>query len=335
MPSIKDIAALLQISPGTVSKGLNNASDVSEELKTKILKTAIDIGYVSKKMKKNDNSTLCVFLKNTNSDTNNQFCHDIILGFKYFAISSDYNVEVVTVSSEFQTTTDYDLYMLKNGYLGSFFIGFSLTDPWIENLYKTSLPTVLLDNFVPDNQKVAYIGTDNTEAMTQVIEHFYDLGHRRIGFLNGDEASMISLRRNTAFDYALSLFNLEHFENQVQYGHYDNATSRAQAPTFIQEGITAIICGGDIMAMALMSEYQNMGYHVPNDISIIGFDDLPLSAHLSPPLSSVRQDRDNLGRLAFSTLRNLTEGVPISQTLLRPTLVQRGSTHENAKKLLY
>ena len=331
MPSIKDIANLLQISPGTVSKGMNNAPDISEELKNKILQTAIEIGYVSKKMKKNKKATLCVFLKNTATDVNNQFCHDVILGFKYFALATEYSVEVINTSLAFQTNTDYDLYMLKNGYVGSFFIGFSLTDPWIKTLHKTSIPTVLLDNFIPENQKVAYIGTDNTEAMTQVIRHFHTLGHKKIAFLNGDEASMISVSRNTAFEYALSLFELERFDNQIQYGHYNPTTSRLHVPTFIEEDVTAIICGSDIMAMALMSEYQNKGYHVPHDISIIGFDDLPLSAHLTPPLSSVRQDRDSLGRLAFSTLRTLTDGIPISRTLLRPTLVERASTHLNLK----
>ena len=111
MATIKDIANILHISTGTVSKGLNGANDISDELRTKILDTAVSVGYMTKKMKHRDCWTVCIFVENMDLSTN-QFGYEIILGFKQEAIKSGLKVEIVNSDLEMQKEEKYDSYMI-------------------------------------------------------------------------------------------------------------------------------------------------------------------------------------------------------------------------------
>ncbi|MDE7258923.1 MAG: substrate-binding domain-containing protein, partial [Lachnospiraceae bacterium] len=91
-------------------------------------------------------------------------------------------------------------------------------------------------------------------------------------------------------------------------------------------GITAILCGNDLIASGVIEECTLRGFRVPEDISVVGFDDLPTSAQLTPPLTTIRQDCITLGKCGFFSLNSLINHVPISRTMLRPQLVVRKST---------
>ncbi len=111
---IKDIAEKLKISVGTVSKGLNGASDISYELTQLILDTAIEMGYKPKKMLNEDNKKLCIFITNMEYKSKNDFGYDIILGFKRHAIRDNWKVFIEEVTPDFQKENDYDKYMFIN-----------------------------------------------------------------------------------------------------------------------------------------------------------------------------------------------------------------------------
>ena len=95
---------------------------------------------------------------------------------------------------------------------------------------------------------------------------------------------------------------------------------------FLENGITAIICNQDTLASATLTQCQQLGFQIPDDISIIGFDDLPIAACTSPPLTTIRQDRLELGKSGFFALSSLLNHIPISTYLLHAQLIQREST---------
>lgn len=326
MATIKDIAAQLGISVSTVSKGLNGASDISTELRQLVLDTAVEMGYTTKKMKKEEHKKLCIFIENMDYETVNEFGYEIILGFRQAAFRDNWDVEVVPVNPAFQAIEKYDTFMLKNGYSGSFFVGFALHDDWISQLGSTSIPTVLFDNYVKHNPHVGYIGTDSAEAMDLIVEHLVHKGHKKIAFSNGFLSSMISIQRQQAFEDSMHAFNLEIDEALLAYGYFVADTARYHVPGFLAAGATAIICGNDLIASGAITECVQRGFRVPEDISIVGFDDLPISAHLSPPLTTIRQDRIELGKCGYYTLSSLMNSVSIGKTLLRPQLIERAST---------
>lgn len=326
MTTIKDIANRLGISVSAVSKGLNNASDISDDLRQLVLDTAVEMGYSTKRSRKEEHKKLCIFIENMEYETENQFGYEIILGFKQNAAPHHWDVDVVPVTPSFQMAHKYDTYMLENGYCGSFMIGFALHDEWMRQLSSTTKPTVLFDNHIKKNPNVCYLGTDNYEGMDLAIEHLSLLGHKKIAFLNGSLHSMVSEQRQEAYFISMRNHELEIDTQCTAYGYYVADSAKYHVPAFLAAGATAILCGNDLIASGVIKECQARGFRVPEDISVIGFDDLPLSALLNPPLTTIRQERNKLGKCAYFILNSLILHIAISKTLLRPQLIQREST---------
>ena len=326
MATIKDIANRLGISLSTVSKGLNGANDISEELRQMVLDTAVELGYTTKRMKKEDHKKLCIFIENMDYEAPDQFGYEIILGFKQAAYRDNWDVTVLPVNPTFQMQERYDTYMLKNGFSGAFLVGFALHDEWMSQLSSTTIPTTLFDNYVKKNPNVGYVGTDNFEGIDSAIDHIHSLGHKRIAFLNGSLNSMVSEQRQQAFIDSMESHNLTVDEDLIAHGFYVADSAKYHVPNFLAAGATAILCGNDLLAYGTIKECRSRGFRVPEDISVIGFDDLPTSSQFSPPLATVRQDRIELGKSGYYTLNSLIHHVSISKTLLRPQFITREST---------
>lgn len=326
MATIKDIANKLGISVSTVSKGLNGAPDISEELRQVVLDTAVELGYKTKKMQKKENKKLVLFIENMDYETDSQFGYEIILGFKQAAFRDNWEVVIQPVTPTFQASEKYDTYMLKNGYSGAFLVGFALHDDWLGQLSNTKIPTVLFDNYIKHNPMVGSVSTDNFEGIEECVRHLVELGHKKIAFLNGSLNSLVSDQRQQAFIDTMESYGLETPNSMLAYGFYVADTAKYHVPGFLSEGATAIMCGNDLIAMGVISECQNRGFKVPEDISVIGFDDLPISTHLNPPLTTVKQDRTELGKCGYYTLLSLLNKVSISRTTLRAQFIERQST---------
>lgn len=326
MATIKDIADRLGISVSTVSKGLNGASDISESLRQSVLDTAVELGYTTKQMRGKLPRKLCVFVENMEYETPEQFGYDIILGFRQQAFRLNYEVTVIPATPQLQSAEKYDTFMLKNGYVGAFMLGFALQDEWMEQFLATSIPTVLLDNYIRKNPAVSYVGTDSFEGIDDAIEHLTDLGHTRIGLINGSRNSMISDQRRQAYINSMTAHNLPFGDETMPYGYFVSDAAKPHVDSLLSMGMTAILCGNDLIASGVIDECAARGVRIPEDLSVIGFDDIPMSAKLNPPLTTIRQDRIELGKCGFFTLQSLISHVSISRTLLRPQLVLREST---------
>lgn len=332
MVTIKDIANRLNIAPSTVSKGLNNATDISPELQQLVLDTAIEMGYVTKKMKKETRKHLCIFVENMLYQNEDDFGFDIILGFKQGAVRDNWDITIVEATPELQESEPYDRYMVRNNFHGGFLLGFALKDPWMEQLEHTTIPTVLLDNYIRKNPNVAYIGTDSFEGIDLAIEHLKALGHKDIALLNGSQDSMVTTNRHDAFVISMKNQGLELNDDLVTYGYYVEESAKYHVPTLLENGATAIICGNDLLAVGAIKECKRLGVKVPEEVSIIGYDNLPIASSMTPALTTISQDRLDLGKNAYATLYWLVAKVPISRSLLRPTLIIRETTAKRKRK---
>ena len=326
MPTIKDIANKLGIAVSTVSKGLNGASDISDDMRQLVLDTAVEMGYASKRMKTKGTRKVCIFIENMDYGNIDQFGYEIIVGFKLSAARRHWDVSVVPANLNIQTVEKFDTYMLRNGYSGAFLLGFALHDDWVKQIQKTTVPTVLLDNYIERNNHVGYVGTDSYEGIDLAVDHLKNLGHKKIAFLNGSKNSMVSEERYQAFEQSMEKHGLVPDEALIEYGYYVPDCAKYHVPSFIENGATAIICASDLIASGVIAEVSKLGLNVPKDISVIGFDDLPIATSLNPPLTTIRQDRTDLGKSAFLLLDGLIHNVTISKLLLRAKFIQREST---------
>lgn len=326
MATIKDIANKLGVSVSTVSKGLNSAHDISDETRQLVLDTAIEMGYATKKMRNQEDKKVCVFIENMDYENMDEFGYDIITGFKKAAVRKNWDVTVIPVSLNLQTEENYDSYMLKHGFCGAFLIGFTLHEDWLKQLDKTTVPTVLLDNHIIGQPKVGYVGTDSFEGIHFAVSHLAKLGHQKIAFLNGTKNSMVSEERQQAFVQSMLSNGLTPDDNLIEYGYYVPDCAKYHVPNFLANGATAIMCASDLIATGVIAELNRRGLRVPEDISVIGFDDLPIASRLTPALTTIRQNRSDLGKSAASLLDNLLTDVAVSKVLLRAEFIERDST---------
>lgn len=326
MATLQDIADKLGITKGTVSKAINNAPDISETLRKTVLDTAVEMGYTKLRRQKTEARKLCIIIENMEYQEKHHFAHDILLGFRQLAEPEGFQVDIVPVTEQFQKHTPYEIFMLQNDYLGSFVVGFSLSDPWMRDFKTTQRPTVLYDNYVTANSCTASIGIDDNEGMELAVKHLKDLGHRRIGYLSSALGSYVMQQRYKAFFHAMRQHGLKADSSCSGATYHIVQCIEKHLPRLLDMGMTAIICSHDQIANAAMLHCQQLGLHVPGDISIIGHDDSPFCAYTAPPLTTIRQDRIELGKCGYYALSSILNEVFIGTMLLHAKLIVRNST---------
>lgn len=325
MATILDIAERLGVSKGTVSKALSGASDISETLRKTIVETAVEMGYTRLRRSKDPEKKVCIIIKNMDYTSPNHFGYDIVTGFRQMAEPAGLTVDIIPITDKIQKTASYDVYMLEHGYIGAFILGFSLNDPWMTDFKTSRTPAVLYDNYIKANPNTAYIGIDSDEGMDLAVSYLKRMGHKKIGYLSSALGSFYTQVRHKAFFLALKQNGLKAEPTQAGSSYHISECTGKHLPRLLHMGVSAIICSHDLLANAAMMQCQELGYHVPNDISIIGFDDLPLSSYTIPPLTTIRQNRTELGKCGYYALDSLLNQVYIGTILLHAQLMERES----------
>lgn len=326
MATIKDIANELHLSVSTISKGLSGASDVSDKTRQLILDTAMKMGYIPKQNRAGAGLTkICVFIENMGYERIEQFGYDIIVGFKLEAAAKKWDVSIVPLAMNQESAYNYDNYMKANHYAAGFLLGFTLHTDFIAQMRKTEIPTVLLDNVVY-NKNVACVGVDNQQGIYYAVEHLAQLGHKNIAMLNGEIISRVSQERLAGFRLGMEKCGLNVREELVAHGDYMADCAGKFVGYFIREGATAIVCASDLLAHGVLRELYRMGLRVPEDVSVTGFDDLPLASYTTPALTTIRQNRLAIGKNVCMVMEQIMNGNYVNRLLLMPELVVREST---------
>lgn len=320
-----DIARALGITKGTVSKALSGADDVSEATRKLVLEKAVEMGY-TRIARGSVRPKLAVFIENMSHEKPDDFGYDIIVGFRKMAEPAGYTVDVIPITQAFQRETHYDEYMMGHDYRGALFLGLSLPDPWMREFETCRFPTVLYDNHVPGNPKVSHVGVDNDEGMRMVISHLTALGHKRIGHLGSARGAYVYQQRYNSFFLALREHKLDDRRSLAGNAYHMSECISKYLPRLLEQGCTAIVCSHDKLASSVLTHLDDIGVRVPEDLSIVGFDDIPLSRYTTPTLTTVRQNRTELGKSAFYALTSLMNSVPISTLLLHAELIVRESS---------
>ncbi len=324
MATLEDIAHVLGVSKSTVSKALRGADDVSSAMRKAVLEKAVELGY-TRLPRGAEVPRLAVFITNMEYRNPEDFGYDIVIGFRKLAEPEGFQVDIVPLDYELERSISYDTYMIRENYLGGLFLGLSLDDPWLKDFETCRTPAVLYDNLVRGNPNVTYLGVDSAEGMRMSVAYLKAMGHRKIGYLSNALGSFVYRQRYQAFFQALEEEGLSHDEALAGISYYISVCTTEHLPKLLQRGCTAIVCSHDLLANSVLVHCRQMGVKVPEDVSILGFDDLPLCRFTTPSLTTIRQDRTNLGKSAFYALSSHLEGVALSTYLLHAELVRRAS----------
>ena len=324
MATLEDIARELGVSKSTVSKALNGAPDVSAAMRAAALDKAVELGYALP-TRRSASRKLALFITNMSCQTPDDFGYDIVVGFRKLAEPAGFQVDIIPLDRKTQEENRYDAYMMTNRYSGGLFLGLSLLDPWIEEFKTCKTPTVLYDNHIRENPHVAQLAVDCFEGMHLAVSYLKELGHKHIGYLSSALQAYVYQQRYHAFFRAMDECGLPGSQSLAGSAYHISECLSHHLPRLLDAGCTAIVCSHDNLAYSVLLHCRELGLRIPEDISIIGFDDLPLCRYSRPPLTTIRQDRMDLGKTAYSALWALMSGIPLSNMQLHAELIRRSS----------
>lgn len=324
MATMESIARALGLSKSTVSKALGGAGDVGEKTRRAVLEKAEELGY-SKPRHRTALGTLAVFVINMEYEKPDDFGYDIIAGFRKAAEPAGYRVKVIPLDLKIQGECGYDDYMTAQGFCGGLLLGLDLLCPWLREFAESSVPAVLYDNHVGGNASVTHVGVDHDEGMEIAVKYLKSLHHVRIGYLSGTLNSYVYRQRFAAFCRAMQENGLTADKDLTGHADHTSDCLSRHLPRLLERGCTAIVCSHDMLAHSVMVHCAERGLRIPEDLSILGYDDIPLCRYTVPPLTTIRQDRIALGKSAFYALSSQLAQVHLSTHLLHPALVERAS----------
>ena len=325
MAFIKDIAGIMNLPVSLVDQVLSGKTDADEDIRRRIYDAALNHPNIDEVHPQSDSVKICVIVDDVAFETIETFGYDILVGFRLAAMRNRWNLDILALPLNEKIDYVYDEFMRQHGYSGAFLLGFFLHSDFHSQLKSTQYPTVLLD--VPIyNPNVACVSIDNFQGITAVVEHLANLGHSTIAMLNGDYTSRSAQERFQGFRIGMSKCNLPIRKEIVAFGDYTSECAAPHVRHFIENGATAIVCGSDRIVMGVVEELKRLRVLIPAEVSVTGFDDMPFAKQMTPKLTTVRQNRLNLGKNACVALTQLLEGVSVSRIQLTPELIVREST---------
>jgi len=196
-----------------------------------------------------------------------------------------------------------------------------------QRLRNSGVPIVLVNGYTAEID-APFVSTDDAAAIDASVDHLVALGHRRIGLAIGPDRFVPTRRKVAAFAAALTRHGLDDGEVHVSSSLYTAEGGQAAATDLLDSGHTAIVCGSDLMALGAVRAVRSNGLRVPQDVSVLGYDDSPLVAFADPPLTTIRQPVEAICRAAVEALLAEMRGEKPTRVeqLFAPELVVRGST---------
>jgi LacI family transcriptional regulator len=335
--TIRELARLSGVSVGTVSRALNGYADVRPETRERIMRLAQELDYTpaaaARSLVTQRSHVIGVFMETGEGhpDLQHPFFHEVLGGLKQRVGAQGY--DLLLFASE-RPGNGYG----PHSYLkrarhhsvdGVALIGLDQEDPEVRRLVRAGLPCVGIDMDL-EGPAAEVVMSDNVAGAEAAVRHLHALGHRRIATITGMLESRPGIDRLRGYRAAAQALGLAYRDEYVAYGDFYAESGREQTARLLQlpERPTAIFAAADMMAIGAVRAVAEAGLRVPEDVSIVGFDDIQLAPHINPPLTTLRQDKLGLGATTGDALIARIAGDPGRPSLrtLAVELVVRGST---------
>jgi DNA-binding LacI/PurR family transcriptional regulator len=326
---LADIARQARVSEATVSRVLNGKPGVSDATRAAVL-TALDvIGYERPTQLRSRKARMVGLVVPELGNPIFPALAEVVAG----ALAQRGFNAVLCTRTGSMSEAEYVEMLLERQVSGMIFAGGQYAEAdaphdHYTRLKQLRLPVVLV-NAAADHLDFPRVSTDDAVAMEQAYAHLINLGHERIGLILGPSDHVPSLRKLEAFERARAKASgtdvpadlVERTRFSIEGGH-------AAGTRLIGRDVTAIICASDPLALGAVRAARRAGLGVPDEISIVGYDDSPLMACTDPPLTTVRQPIEAIGRAAVELLVGQVEGAAVApeELFFEPEVVARGST---------
>src|SRR5690349_9473149 len=323
--TVKEIAAIAKVSVATVSRALQRPEIVSEATRLRIHEVVKRMGYTPNALARNLRTARTRLIVALLPDIANPFFSEVIRGIEQVAHENGYSVLLGETQGSLVREQAYaDMVAARRA------DGIITMSPRVPAIpLQGRLPVVNACEYVRDAQ-ISSVYIDNVAAAGAAVDYLVMLGHREIAFVAGPPSSPISVDREQGYRLALQRAKLPVHAALVAAGDFSIEAGERAVELFLAQGrsFSAVFCSNDEMAIGAMRALSSHRLRVPDDVSVIGFDDIRFARYTSPPLTTVAQPKNALGREAMSMLIELLgdPAVPPRKRVLTADLVVRGST---------
>jgi LacI family transcriptional regulator len=330
--TIRDVARVARVHPGTVSRALNEETRalVNPETAERVMRVAEQLGYrpnrIARGLKTSRSHTIGVLIP----DITNPLFPPILRGIEDRLDGAGYTSLIVNTDNDAKREHIHLEAMRARQVDGFISATARLDRELLVELGEAGMPLVLVNRSLEDGS-VPAVTVNDREGVSLAVEHVVALGHQRIGHVAGPQNLSTGHRRHLGFIEAMRAAGLEAPPEQVRFGALfteDEGTRACDELLDAAPDVTAIVAGNDLMAIGCYDTLERRGLSCPDDISIVGFNDMPFVDRLRPPLTSVRIPKREIGQVAADLLLEQLSGRAETSTeiLLEPTLSVRGST---------
>jgi LacI family transcriptional regulator len=334
--TIKEIGKLAGVSKTTVSKVINNKDEsISQETRERIQKIIKEHNYVPNKLAQS------LVTKKTNTigllipDIRNPFFTDISRGVEDKAHESGYNVILCNTDEDAEREQAGITTLLERKIDGIIFAASSNTNLDEVSYTNIKIPTVLIDkniNINLENLK-GKVRVNNLDGAHKATKYLLDNGHRKILYLSGPNQNEIASERLGGYKKALEEYSIEWDPESVVIGQFTIEWGFNFIRSIEKLDFTAIFCANDLIAIGVMKGLKSRDLNIPQDISIIGFDDIYMSSMISPSLTTIKQPSYDIGykagEILIKNLENKNNNMDsIEDMVFKPELVVRESTRK-------
>ena len=326
LPSISEVAALAGVSVATVSRVLNNTKPVSPDTRGRVEKAVADLGYhinaAGRSLAKAQSLTLLVLVP----DFSNPFYAQIVQGVESVTRKRGYKI-MLTDSSEGVAGIGSAVAALYNRVVDGVISLEHLDEDGELIAQVRELPWISCSEFLP-GAGVPYVSIDHCQAAMDAVQYLINKGHRRIALISADESYRWARLRREGYEMALQRAKLAVDPALVRTAtstDYEAGSHAASGLLALFDPPTAMFAVSDTLAIGAIKALRRGGRRVPDDIAVVGFDDLPLSAVFEPALTTIAQPMRALGAAAAEMLLQRLAGERPSSRTLAHTIVLRDS----------
>ena len=320
--TIRDVARKAGVSVATVSRYINRNAPVSSEVAERLNQVMTELRYVPHAAARHLASRKTRVIGLLLSNLHNDFFVPLLTGIEAVIRKKEYNLIVATYHANSRNAVPAPIGPHNTDGLLVFSDG--LVDEDLATLNANGFPIVLLHRTSPESLSIPSVTVENKEITRKLVEHLIQVhGKRRILFLRGPIHQEDSNRREQGYKSALAANGIPFDENLILDGEFERDIAYKVLNDFLNNGkrvaFDAVFTGDDDAAIGVLQALHQHRYRIPEDVAVVGFDDLGFASFLNPPLTTVRAPTETVGRIAAERLFALLENQPSDDNVILPT----------------
>ncbi|OGU34595.1 MAG: hypothetical protein A2068_04030 [Ignavibacteria bacterium GWB2_35_6b] len=330
--TIADIAEKAKVSRMTVSRVLSGNGYVARETAEKIKKIMKEMNYhpnlIARSLSSQKSQTIGVLIPKTEKLFLDNYIAQVLSGISDVAQERDYKIMMVPVNQYSETKGSYLNFVRSKLFDGIILLKAKIDDPNLQELVESGFPNIVV-NYRKNSDNFNFVDSENVKGAELALEYLYKNGNKKIAFVAGSMDETNARDRLQGYKNFLKKHELPYNEDYVINGEFNKETAYAESKKFLKlkNRPTAVFCSDDYMALGVIEQLKENGLSVPDDIAVMGFDNIEIGEFYRPALTTVKQPMYEIGKSSFEALLSLINNQKKSpiRIMLKTELIIRDS----------